>query len=174
MPRYRKMKMHARKEVEVRQGMTKVVGLEESQPLGEGGQSKVFLIRSPGRIQERLTRRGKPKRVSALLLLGLASAFSATVAQIPGNASGASGAPAGQGEIKDKYHAVQVDQFEVKKDVEFPPDYLKKLQEEISKQLVDAKLFAEVLQPRQHPAHAEAPVIRLSGTIHNNKQGSRK
>src|ERR1700686_5510476 len=112
--------------------------------------------------------------VHRLLLLILALAISASAAQIPGSASGAAGAPAGQGEIKDKYHVVQVDQFEVKKDVQFPPEYLKKVQEEISKQLVDAKLFEEVLQPGQQPARAEAPVLRLSGTIHNYKAGSRK
>ncbi len=33
--------------------MTKVGGWEQIDPLGEGGQSKVFLVRSPGRIQER-------------------------------------------------------------------------------------------------------------------------
>jgi hypothetical protein len=110
-------------------------------------------------------------KVSALLLLGLASAYSLSVAQIPG---GASGAPAGPGEIKDKYHVVRVDQFDVKKDVQFPPEYLKKLQEEVSKQLVDAKLFEEILQPGQHPAKAEAPMILLAGTIHNYKPGSRK
>jgi hypothetical protein len=109
-----------------------------------------------------------------LLLLLLALAISASASQIPGNGSGAAGAPAGQGEIKDKYHVVQVDLFEVKKDVQFPPEYLKKVQEEISKQLVDAKLFEEVLQPGQQPARAEAPVLRLSGTIHNCKPGSRK
>jgi hypothetical protein len=94
--------------------------------------------------------------------------------QSPGSPAGAGGAPSGRNEIRDKYHAVRVDQFEVKQEVEFPPEYLKKLQEEISKQLVDAKLFTEVLQPGQPPAQADAPVIRLSGTIHNYKQGSRK
>jgi serine/threonine protein kinase len=33
--------------------MTNVGGWEQLEPLGEGGQSKVFLVRSPGRIQER-------------------------------------------------------------------------------------------------------------------------
>src|SRR5258708_986692 len=33
--------------------MISVGGWEELKPLGEGGQSKVFLVRSPGRIQER-------------------------------------------------------------------------------------------------------------------------
>jgi hypothetical protein len=112
--------------------------------------------------------------VHRLLLLLLALTISASAVQIPGSASGAAAAPAGQGEIKDKYQVVQVDQFDVKKDVQFPPEYLKMVQEEISKQLVDAKLFEEVLQPGQHPARADAPVIRLSGTIHNYKPGSRK
>src|SRR5260370_34671610 len=113
-------------------------------------------------------------RVPTLLLLGFASAFSPLLAQIPGNASSAATAPASQGEIKDKYHVVQVDPFDVKQGVDFPPEYLKRVQEEISKQMVDAKLFGEVLQPGQHPAHVEAPVLRLWGTIHTYKQGSRK
>ena len=113
-------------------------------------------------------------RVPTLLLLALAFALSPLLAQIPGNASSAATAPASQGEIKDKYHVIQVDPFDVKQGVDFPPEYLKRVQEEISKQLVDAKLFEEVLLPGNHPAQAEAPVLRLSGTIHNYKQGSRK
>ena len=62
----------------------------------------------------------------------------------------------------------------MKQGIDFPPEYLNRVQEEISKQLVDAKLFEEVLQPGRHSAQAEAPVLRLSGTIHNYKQGSRK
>jgi hypothetical protein len=123
---------------------------------------------------EHLTRLGKPVKVSVVLLLWLAAAFSASVAQIPGSPAGAPDALAGLGEIKDKYHVVQVDQFDVKEGVEFPVEYLTKVREEISKQLVDAKLFQEVLQPGQHAAQAEAPVLRLSGTIHNYKKGSRK
>jgi len=106
-------------------------------------------------------------KFSALFLVGLVSAFSPSAAQV-------SATPSTPPEIKDKYHAVQVDQFEVKPDVQFPAEYLKKLQEELTKQLVDTKLFAEVLQPGQHPAQAEAPVIRLAGTIHNYNKGSRK
>ena len=113
-------------------------------------------------------------RVPTLLLLGFVSVFPPLLAQTPGNASEAARAPAGQGEIKDKYHVVQVDQFEVKQGVDFPPEYLRRVQEEISKQLVDTKLFEEVLLPGNHPAQAEAPVLRLSGTIHNYKQGRRK
>src|ERR1700730_19323751 len=109
-------------------------------------------------------------RVPTLLLLGFVSVFPPLLAQTPGNASEAARAPAGQGEIKDKYHVVQVDQFEVKQGVDLPPEYLRRVQEEISKQLVDTKLFEEVLLPGNHPAQAEAPVLRLSGTIHNYKQ----
>jgi hypothetical protein len=112
--------------------------------------------------------------MKVLFLLGLVSVFSPSIAQVAGSAAGAAASPAGPGEIKDKYHVVQVDQFEVKQDVDFPPEYLKRVQEEISKQLADAKVFQEVLQAGQSPAQAEAPVIRLSGTIHNYKQGSRR
>ena len=111
---------------------------------------------------------------TAPLLLAFLSGFSTSFSQTTGGAPGSAATPISQTEIKDKYHLAQVDQFEVKQGVEFPAEYLKNLQWEISKQLTDAKIFGEVLQPGQQPAHAEMPVIRLSGTIHNYRQGNRK
>jgi hypothetical protein len=68
---------------------------------------------------------------------------------------------------------VQVDPFAVKPGLDFPADYLKTLQVETSKQLADAKIFAEILQPGQTPANPDQPVLRLTGIVHNYKQGSR-
>jgi hypothetical protein len=98
----------------------------------------------------------------------------AACAQNAGNTPSASPvAGAGQGEIKEKYHAARVDLFDVKPGVDFPPEYLKSAQEEIAQELASARVFDEVLQAGQQPSQADVPVIRLTGTIHNYKQGSR-
>src|SRR4029077_12080021 len=70
-------------------------------------------------------------------------------------------------------HTVQIDEFAVKSGTEFPPEYLKRAQQEIVKQLSDAKVFDEVLQAGQQPTQAGTLVIRLSGTILNYTPGSR-
>jgi Domain of unknown function (DUF4410) len=109
-----------------------------------------------------------------LVLLAFVPAFSTSFAQDNGTASSpAAQVQADRGRFKSKYHAVQVDEFEVKQGVEFPPEYLKKTQQEILKQLATTKVFDEILQAGQQPAQAGAPVIRLSGTIHNYTPGSR-
>jgi Domain of unknown function (DUF4410) len=100
-------------------------------------------------------------------VLALLSAYSISFAQI------GSGAPASPSEIKDKYHVALVDQFEVKEGLDFPAEYLKKLQLEISKQLTDTKIFEQVVQPGQQPAHPEMLVLRLAGTVQNYNQGNR-
>jgi hypothetical protein len=112
------------------------------------------------------------KRTTILLFVAL-SLLCSSFAQDKGVAPGATSPPAAQGQIKDKFHVVQVDHFEVKAGVEFPAEYLKNLQEEISRQLVSSKVFENALQAGQQPASPGAPVIRLSGTIHNYKEGSR-
>jgi hypothetical protein len=109
----------------------------------------------------------RPTQKLAGLLLLFLSALPATFAQT------AKPPDASSNLIKDKYHLAQVDTFAVKPGLDFPADYLKILQAEISKQLADAKIFAEILQPGQTPANPDQPVLRLTGTIHNYKQGSR-
>lgn len=75
--------------------------------------------------------------------------------------------------LKDKYHAVQVDRFDIQPGVKFPVDYLVTLQEEILKQLQNSKEFQDVLRPGENPARSDAQVLRLSGTINHFKPGSR-
>ncbi|HWX94428.1 MAG TPA: DUF4410 domain-containing protein [Terriglobales bacterium] len=108
------------------------------------------------------------QKLAQLLLLCL-SAFPRVFAQTAGTPD----ASASPNLIKDKYHLAQVDTFAVKSGLDFPPEYLKTLQAETSKQLADAKIFAEILPPGQAPANPDQPVLRLTGTIHNYKQGSR-
>jgi hypothetical protein len=109
----------------------------------------------------------RPTQKLAGLLLLFLSALPATFAQT------AKPTDASPNLIKGKYHLAQVDTFAVKSGLDFPADYLKTLQAETSKQLADAKIFAEILQPGQAPANPDQPVLRLTGTIHNYKQGSR-
>jgi Domain of unknown function (DUF4410) len=77
------------------------------------------------------------------------------------------------GLVRQKYHVIQVDEFAVKQGVDFPPEYLKKTQQQLVKQLSDGKVLDEVVSAGQQPRQAGVPVIRLSGTIHNYTPGSR-
>src|SRR5438309_1931271 len=112
-------------------------------------------------------------KIAAAVLLLFGLAFSA-FAQNAGNAPTAvPAAGAGQGVLKDKYHVVEVDSFDVKQGVDFPPEYLERVRREISKQLAVGKVFQEVLEIGQQPSQADAPLVRLTGTIHNYNKGSR-
>ena len=75
--------------------------------------------------------------------------------------------------VKDKYHVIQVEVFEIQKGVDFPPELLSPLQDEVAKQLRDSKEFPEVLAAVGVPINADAPVLRLTGTLTHFKPGSR-
>ena len=75
--------------------------------------------------------------------------------------------------LKDKYHAVEVEKFDVQKGVEFPPEYIQPLQDEILKQFQKWDKFKEVLRGGEKPADAAAPVLRLTGTVTYFDPGSR-
>jgi hypothetical protein len=117
-------------------------------------------------------------RMATLVLLAIATAISVSFAQSVQNPASAapnptSNSPVDQSIVRQKYHTVQIDEFAVKSGIEFPPEYLKRAQQEIIKQLSDAKVFDEVLQAGQQPTQAGTQVIRLSGTILNYTPGSR-
>jgi len=75
--------------------------------------------------------------------------------------------------IREKYQSIQLETFEVKPGVEFPPEYLAKAQEEVFKQLLDAKIVKEVLRSGDVPGDQAVPIAFLSGTINNYTPGSR-
>jgi len=75
--------------------------------------------------------------------------------------------------VKETYNAIQVDPFDIQKDVTFPPEYLATLQTEITKQLVSAKIFAEVVPAGQTPSLPNPHLLRLTGLITNFDPGSR-
>jgi hypothetical protein len=76
-------------------------------------------------------------------------------------------------EVKDKYHIVQVDSITVQADVQFPAEYLTKLQDEIGKELVKQKEFQEVIAPGQSPANPGAPMLRLGAEITGYTPGNK-
>src|SRR5215469_7834964 len=114
-------------------------------------------------------------RIRRLILVVIASVSPNLWAQTATYAISTSppNSPPGQSSIREKYQAIQVDEFEVKQGIQFPPEYLKKAQDEIVKQLSDAKVMKEVLRTGQQPAQAGIPFLYLSGTINNYTPGSR-
>lgn len=75
--------------------------------------------------------------------------------------------------VRDAYSVAQIDQFEVRPGVGFPVERLDALQKEVVKQLIDAKLFAEVLSAGQKPANPDSRVLHVAGLITFYKPGNR-
>jgi len=80
---------------------------------------------------------------------------------------------AGEKQYKDKYQNIEVMRFVVKEGIEFPPDYLVTMMEELVTQLKETKKFQEVLREGEKPDNAEAPTLRLTGTVTEYRKGSR-
>jgi Domain of unknown function (DUF4410) len=113
-------------------------------------------------------------RIASLILLVIGSLSLAVSAQTDAkaNSTSPSTAPAPQ-MIRDKYQSIRVEKFEVKQGVEFPAEYLDKAQEEMFKQLADAKIAKEILRAGEQNAEAATPFISLSGMINSYTPGSR-
>jgi hypothetical protein len=75
--------------------------------------------------------------------------------------------------VKDVYGVALIDEFHIQKGVDFPAAYLDALQKETVKQLISAKLFAEVISEGQKPTNPESRVLRMTGLITNYKPGNR-
>lgn len=75
--------------------------------------------------------------------------------------------------VKDKYHVIQVETFAIQEGVDFPIELLSPLQDEVAKQLRESKEFPEVLAAAGVPTNADAPILRLTGTLTHFKPGSR-
>ena len=100
--------------------------------------------------------------VGLLLSIGMVTVFSA--GQTAENS---------QGTLKDRYHVLLVEKFDIQPGVDFPPDYLASLPQELVDKLKDSKKFTEVLMPGENPGDENAPALRLTGTITGFDQGSR-
>jgi hypothetical protein len=80
---------------------------------------------------------------------------------------------ADQREVKDKYRAIEVGQFEIQSGVQFPADHLADLQKEIIKQLSKSNEFQRVFPPDDNLSNSDTPVLHLSGTITYRGAGGR-
>jgi len=65
--------------------------------------------------------------------------------------------PAGN-TIKDKYHVIEVDNFDIQEGVKLPPDYFASLQDELVKQLTESHQFEAVLGPLSLTLRSISPV----------------
>src|SRR5215469_442199 len=111
-------------------------------------------------------------RTASVILLVIGSVSLTVSAQTDANSPSPTNAPVAQ-MIREKYQSIQLETFEVKPGVEFPPEYLAKALEEVFKQLLDAKIVKEVLRSGDAPGDQAVPIAFLSGTINNYTPGSR-
>lgn len=111
-------------------------------------------------------------RTASVILLVVGSMSMTMFAQADANSPSPLNAPVAQ-MIREKYQSIQVETFEVKPGVEFPPEYLAKAKEELFKQLSDAKIVKEVLRSGDARRDEAIPTMFLSGTINNYTPGSR-
>lgn len=75
--------------------------------------------------------------------------------------------------LQDKYHVIQVEQFEVQSGVDFPPNYLATLPQQLIQRMKDSKKFTQVLAAGEKASPEDVPVIRLRGTVTGYDAGSR-
>jgi len=113
-------------------------------------------------------------RMASLILPVIGSLSVAVFAQTDAkaNSTSPSTAPILQ-LIREKYQSIRVEKFEAKQGVEFPAEYLDKAQEEMLKQLADAKIVKEILRAGEQNVEAATPFISLSGMINSYTPGSR-
>jgi hypothetical protein len=74
---------------------------------------------------------------------------------------------------KGQYQAVEVATFDVKDGVNFPPDYVKPMMDEIVSRLVATKKFKQVLHSGDSLTDPSASMLQLVGTVTDFKAGSR-
>lgn len=79
----------------------------------------------------------------------------------------------GQEATKNKYQVIEIMQFDVQQGVDFPPDYMTSMMEDLNTQLQKMGKFKQVLRQGENPTEAEAPALRLTGTVTKFKKGSR-
>lgn len=71
------------------------------------------------------------------------------------------------------YQVIEVMRFNSGPGVDFPPDYLATMMEELVAQLTETGKFQQVLRQGETPAQANTPTIRLIGTVTDFNKGSR-
>lgn len=113
----------------------------------------------------------------AIAVFGLAAGQALAAQAVPRGAPQVAPQAAPQGAtpvaLKDKYHAVEVEKFDVQKDAKFPPEYIQPLQDDILKRFQKSEKFKEVLRGGENPVDDAAPMLRLTGTVTYFDPGSR-
>jgi hypothetical protein len=90
----------------------------------------------------------------------------------PSTSSGQSAKDSGL-TLRDQYHVIEVASFVIQTGVDFPPEYLAGVPQEVANKLKDSKRFGQVLLPGETPSPADAPALRLVGMITDFDRGSR-
>ena len=75
--------------------------------------------------------------------------------------------------LQNKYHVIQVQDFNIQPGVDFPPNYLASLPQQLAQRLKDSKKFTQVLTAGETASQPDASVMRLSGTVTGYDAGSR-
>ena len=78
-----------------------------------------------------------------------------------------------EGALQDKYHVIQVEDFNIQPGVDFPPNYLANLPQQLQQRLKDSKKFTQVLAAGEKASQGDSPVMRLSGTVTGYDAGNR-
>jgi hypothetical protein len=74
---------------------------------------------------------------------------------------------------KGQYQNIEVVNFDVKDGIEFPPDYMKPMMDEIATRLIATKKFKQVLRPGETASETSVPTLQIIGTVVDFKAGSR-
>src|SRR5436190_19961559 len=78
-----------------------------------------------------------------------------------------------EGALQDKYHAIQVEDFDIQPGVEFPRNYLANLPQQVIQRLKDSKKFAQVLAAGENASPQGASVMLMKGIVTAYDAGSR-
>jgi Domain of unknown function (DUF4410) len=102
----------------------------------------------------------------------LSIAIAVALVTLPASSAGQT-AKKDEGALQDKYHVIQVENFDIQPGVDLPPDYVASLPQEIVRRLKDSNKFAQVLRAGETASQEDVPVICLSGTVTGYDAGSR-
>jgi len=75
--------------------------------------------------------------------------------------------------FKDRYHAVEFDEFRVADGVAFPADFIPLLQDEILKESGKSEKFPQLVRKDQNPMAPDKEVLRVTGTVIYYDKGDR-
>lgn len=72
-----------------------------------------------------------------------------------------------------QYQNIEVMRFDTLNGIDFPPDYLATMMEELVRELTATSRFQQVLRQGETPAEANTPTVELVGTVTEFNKGNR-